>query len=270
MVHGGGLDPHWFDYPSGLMYVLAPFQAWQHEPSYLAARLVVAAFGVGAVAGVVVARAGRVRAEGGARRRGGGRGVLDARRLLPRGGHRRAADRCGRGLARARGHRPPRVGRSRGRGRDGLQVSGRAARRAARGRRLPASCAGSPSRSGSSSRVRAHEPVRPPAPARGLGGRVAGEQAGPDRLARVRARRLGAGRVRPPALERARPGAADRRRRARGRALAPAPRRISCSPRSRSPTRSPSCRSTRTSAATCCRSSRRSARSPAACARSCR
>ena len=51
MVHGGGLDPHWFDYPSGLMYVLAPFQAWQHEPSYLAARLVVAAFGVGAVVG---------------------------------------------------------------------------------------------------------------------------------------------------------------------------------------------------------------------------
>ncbi len=51
MVHGGGLDPHWFDYPSGLMYLLAPFQAWQHEPSYLAARLVVAAFGVGAVAG---------------------------------------------------------------------------------------------------------------------------------------------------------------------------------------------------------------------------
>ena len=51
MVHGGGLDPHWFDYPSGLMYVLAPFQAWQHEPSYLAARLVAVAFGVGAVAG---------------------------------------------------------------------------------------------------------------------------------------------------------------------------------------------------------------------------
>jgi len=51
MVHGGGLDPRWFDYPSGLMYVLAPFQAWEREPSYLAARLVVAAFGVGAVAG---------------------------------------------------------------------------------------------------------------------------------------------------------------------------------------------------------------------------
>ena len=51
MVHGGGLDPHWYDYPSALMYVLAPFQAWQHEPSYLAARLVLVVFGVGAVAG---------------------------------------------------------------------------------------------------------------------------------------------------------------------------------------------------------------------------
>jgi 4-amino-4-deoxy-L-arabinose transferase-like glycosyltransferase len=50
MVHGRGLDPHWFDYPSLLLYVLAPFQAWQSEPSYLTARLVVAAFGVGAVA----------------------------------------------------------------------------------------------------------------------------------------------------------------------------------------------------------------------------
>jgi 4-amino-4-deoxy-L-arabinose transferase-like glycosyltransferase len=50
MVHGAGLDPHWFDYPTLVMYVLAPFQAWQGSPSYLAARLVVAAFGVGAVA----------------------------------------------------------------------------------------------------------------------------------------------------------------------------------------------------------------------------
>jgi 4-amino-4-deoxy-L-arabinose transferase-like glycosyltransferase len=50
MVHGAGLDPHWFDYPSLLLYVLAPFQAWQGEPSYFAARLVVAALGVGAVA----------------------------------------------------------------------------------------------------------------------------------------------------------------------------------------------------------------------------
>ena len=50
MVHGGGLDPHWFDYPSLLMYLLAPFQAWQHEPSYLAARLVVIVLSLGAVA----------------------------------------------------------------------------------------------------------------------------------------------------------------------------------------------------------------------------
>ena len=50
MAHGGGLDPRWFDYPTLLMYVLAPFQNWSDEPSYLAARLVVAALGVAAVA----------------------------------------------------------------------------------------------------------------------------------------------------------------------------------------------------------------------------
>ena len=51
MVHGAGPDPHWFDYPTLLLYVLAPFQAWQDEPSYLTARLIVVAFGVAAVAG---------------------------------------------------------------------------------------------------------------------------------------------------------------------------------------------------------------------------
>ena len=50
MAHGGGLDPDWFDYPTLLMYVLAPFQHWSDEPSYLAARLVVAVLGVAAVA----------------------------------------------------------------------------------------------------------------------------------------------------------------------------------------------------------------------------
>ena len=50
MVHGGGLDPHWFDYPSLLMYLLAPFQAWQGAPSYLAARLVVLVLALGAIA----------------------------------------------------------------------------------------------------------------------------------------------------------------------------------------------------------------------------
>jgi 4-amino-4-deoxy-L-arabinose transferase-like glycosyltransferase len=50
MVHGGGLDPHWFDYPSLVMYLLAPFQAWQDEPSYLAARLTMVVLAVGGVA----------------------------------------------------------------------------------------------------------------------------------------------------------------------------------------------------------------------------
>jgi hypothetical protein len=40
LVHGGGGDPHWFDYPTLLMYVNAPFQAWQNGPSYLTARIV--------------------------------------------------------------------------------------------------------------------------------------------------------------------------------------------------------------------------------------
>jgi 4-amino-4-deoxy-L-arabinose transferase-like glycosyltransferase len=50
MTHSHGLDPHWFDYPSLLLYVQAPFQAWQGGPSYLTARLVIVVFGVGAVA----------------------------------------------------------------------------------------------------------------------------------------------------------------------------------------------------------------------------
>jgi 4-amino-4-deoxy-L-arabinose transferase-like glycosyltransferase len=50
MVHGGGLDPHWFDYPSLVMYLLAPFQAWQDEPSYLAARLTMVVIAVAGVA----------------------------------------------------------------------------------------------------------------------------------------------------------------------------------------------------------------------------
>jgi hypothetical protein len=50
MIHGGGLDPRWFDYPSLLLYVLAPFQAWQASPSVLTARVVVVVLGLGAVA----------------------------------------------------------------------------------------------------------------------------------------------------------------------------------------------------------------------------
>jgi hypothetical protein len=50
LVHGGGGDPHWFDYPTLLMYVNAPFQAWQHEPSFLTARIVAVVLGLGAIA----------------------------------------------------------------------------------------------------------------------------------------------------------------------------------------------------------------------------
>ena len=50
IVHGGGLDPHWFDYPTLLIYALAPTQLGQDEPSYLAARIGVVVLAVGAVA----------------------------------------------------------------------------------------------------------------------------------------------------------------------------------------------------------------------------
>ena len=56
LVHGGGGDPHWFDYPSLLMYVNAPFQWWQDEPSYLTARIV-GAFGTSAAAVAAAATA---------------------------------------------------------------------------------------------------------------------------------------------------------------------------------------------------------------------
>jgi 4-amino-4-deoxy-L-arabinose transferase-like glycosyltransferase len=50
IVHGGGLDPHWFDYPSLLIYALAPTQLGQDEPSYLAARIGVLVLAVASVA----------------------------------------------------------------------------------------------------------------------------------------------------------------------------------------------------------------------------
>jgi hypothetical protein len=50
MTHGGGLDTGWFDYPTLLIYVLAPFQNWADEPSYLAARLVLVALALAGVA----------------------------------------------------------------------------------------------------------------------------------------------------------------------------------------------------------------------------
>jgi 4-amino-4-deoxy-L-arabinose transferase-like glycosyltransferase len=50
VVHGGGLDPHWFDYPTLLIYALSPTQLGQNEPSYLAARIGVVVLGVATVA----------------------------------------------------------------------------------------------------------------------------------------------------------------------------------------------------------------------------
>jgi 4-amino-4-deoxy-L-arabinose transferase-like glycosyltransferase len=50
MVHGGGLDPHWYDYPTLLIYALAPTQLGQGEPSYLAARIGVVILALATVA----------------------------------------------------------------------------------------------------------------------------------------------------------------------------------------------------------------------------
>jgi 4-amino-4-deoxy-L-arabinose transferase-like glycosyltransferase len=50
LVHGGGLDPGWYDYPSLLFLVLAPLQLPFGDPSYGAARAVMVAIGLGGVA----------------------------------------------------------------------------------------------------------------------------------------------------------------------------------------------------------------------------
>ncbi len=50
VVHGGGLDPGWYDYPSLLFLVLAPTQIGLDEPSYGAARVVAVLVGVFGVA----------------------------------------------------------------------------------------------------------------------------------------------------------------------------------------------------------------------------
>lgn len=50
MVHGGGPDPHWFQYPTLVMYLIAPFQAWGGSPSYLAGRAVILVLALAGVA----------------------------------------------------------------------------------------------------------------------------------------------------------------------------------------------------------------------------
>lgn len=46
MAHAGRLDPGWYDYPSLLMALLAPAQAFASDPSYGAARVVAVAIGL--------------------------------------------------------------------------------------------------------------------------------------------------------------------------------------------------------------------------------
>jgi 4-amino-4-deoxy-L-arabinose transferase-like glycosyltransferase len=50
IVHGAGLDPGWYDYPSLLFLVLAPSQIGLDEPSYGAARVIAVLLGVLGVA----------------------------------------------------------------------------------------------------------------------------------------------------------------------------------------------------------------------------
>ncbi len=50
MVHGGGLDPGRYDYPSLLMELVAPLQAWHAAPWYLGGRIVAVVLGLGSVA----------------------------------------------------------------------------------------------------------------------------------------------------------------------------------------------------------------------------
>lgn len=50
LVHGGGLDPGWYDYPSLIFLALAPTQVGFDEPSYGAARVVAVLVGILGVA----------------------------------------------------------------------------------------------------------------------------------------------------------------------------------------------------------------------------
>ena len=93
LVHGGGGDPHWFDYPTLLMYVNAPFQAWQDEPSYLTARIVGVVLALARDRRVLVARPPGVRhAFRRCRCRCRGRRVHDPRRVFACCRDRRTAD----------------------------------------------------------------------------------------------------------------------------------------------------------------------------------
>ena len=50
VIHEGALDPRFYDYPSLLVYLVAPFELLADTPSYGAARILAVALGVGGVA----------------------------------------------------------------------------------------------------------------------------------------------------------------------------------------------------------------------------
>jgi 4-amino-4-deoxy-L-arabinose transferase-like glycosyltransferase len=50
MVHGGGPDPHWFDWPTLVLYLQAPLQAFHAAPAFLTARVLTACLGLATVA----------------------------------------------------------------------------------------------------------------------------------------------------------------------------------------------------------------------------
>ena len=169
LVHGGGLDPGWYDYPSLLFLVLAPSQVLADAPSYGAARVVAVVIGVAGVAAAWwLGRAAYGRLAGSWRSRDRRRD--DPRRLLAHGRHGRAPDARDHRDARAPRHRSPRVGRRRRRARRVGEVPRRCARRAARGRRLPRVASSGTRGRPRGDRIRGHEPLRPH-PRRGCMGR---------------------------------------------------------------------------------------------------
>ena len=91
VVHDAALDPGWYDYPSLLVYLVAPFQALADAPSYGAARVLAVVLGRRR-RGRVVAGSARLRPERGRSRCVRGRGLDAPRGVLAHCRHRRPAD----------------------------------------------------------------------------------------------------------------------------------------------------------------------------------
>ena len=195
LVHGGGLDPGWYDYPSLLFLLLAPVPDRARRPllrdrAGRGDRDRPRRRGHG-----VVARAGDVRACRRPDRRRRGRRRYDARRVLADGGHGHPAHRRRDRVPGAARHGSARVGGRRRGARRVREVSGGAARRAAPRRRLRP-LAQNRSRPRSRRRgVRRREPVRARARGRRLGRRHAGQPPRTRGLARLRGRSCDAVRV---------------------------------------------------------------------------